>query len=104
MSYSSYTASERRGIIAIALLSLLLIGSGIWLARCERADAAVNETEVEIPIVEEHLEFIDTTSIEASKKELKDSKDGKGRKKSKKKSSSKPKQEPRKRSPLDETV
>ena len=60
MSRSSYTASERRGILAIGIVSLLLIGGGIAVSFLEgqRADAEVT------PMVIEHPELLDTIKIE----------------------------------------
>ena len=72
MSHSSYTASERRGILVIALVALLIIGSGVVLALCGRPKERVEE----IPVVVEHPEFIDTvtgynSNVKVSKKKSK---------------------------------
>lgn len=98
MNRSSYTASERRGILAIALVSLLIIGCGAIFSLCGRGG---NSGE-NIIMVEEHPELVDSTAVK--KKQQKDSKK-KSKKKSKSSSSkSKTNKTYRKRSPLDEPV
>ena len=99
MSRSSYTASERRGIIVIAILALLFIGSGVTLSLCGRP----RELKKEIPVVIEHPEMVD--SLAMSVREETAGKKKKERKKSGINSSvSKEKKTYRRRSPLDEPV
>lgn len=64
MSHSSFSASERRGIIVIALAALLIIASGIVLGLCGRP----HEKTQEIPVVVEHPEMVDSASLEQSSK------------------------------------
>lgn len=42
------TSSERRGIIAVAALALLITGAGLWLSRCGRPETTVTPEEVEV--------------------------------------------------------
>lgn len=95
MSHSSYTASERRGIIVIALISLLLIASGVGMGLYSMKQ---NEVE-EIPLVEEHPEMIDTVNRGSSDKKIK-----KKKKSSSSSSKEKSKKEYRRRSPNDEII
>lgn len=106
MSHSSYTASERRGILAIAIISLLLVGAGVGLSFLGNQAYAEEET----PMVIEHPEMIDSTAVLNTKKlksETKKSpKNTKQTSTKTKKSSSKTKSKKtyRRRSPLDEPV
>lgn len=101
MSHSSYTASERRGILAIAIISLLFIVAGMTLSLCGR-DISKGE---EGPLVVEHPEMIDSAALLQIKEKPKRNGD-KSRKTTNKspKSKSKEKKIYRKRSPLDEPV
>ncbi|MCH5238591.1 MAG: hypothetical protein J1F38_00035 [Muribaculaceae bacterium] len=111
MSRSSYTASERRGMIAIALVALLIIAVGLLLPLCSG-----NREESGTPaVVVEHAEMIDSVAAgkaPSSDKEYDNASQEKGSKKKTKKSSSSRKQtkkektmkEYRRRSPLDEPV
>ena len=72
MSRSSYTASERRGIILIAAISLLLIGGGLIFSFKEHK----NEPGNAIPMVEEYTELLpdslnDVRNNKSSKKSRK---------------------------------
>ena len=97
MSHSSYTASERRGILAIALVALLIIAIGVGFSFFNQSN---NRTE-ESPKVIEHSEWKDTTdnSVVPVRKNKKEA----GKKKNTK-SGSKTKKTYRRRSPLDEPV
>ena len=59
MAHSSYTASERRGLLVIALVALLIVGSGIVLGLCGRPKERIEE----IPVVVEHPEMEDTANL-----------------------------------------
>ncbi len=48
MAKNPITASERRGIIAVAALALLITGAGLWLSRCGRQETTVTPEEVQI--------------------------------------------------------
>lgn len=105
MNRNSYTSTERRGIIAIAIISLLIVGAGLGVSFCtdRRAMEEMNS------IVEEHTEYIDSTAQEKNSPGNKKEKGKSGNKKTKGKSSSRDSnQRPKKvyptRSPLDEPV
>lgn len=99
MSHSSYTASERRGIIAIAFLALLLIGVGFGFTLCDRHPSK----DQEFPIIEEHSEMVDSVVLQSQKDAA-----NKPVKKIKKSATNKKLKQPakpiRRRSPLDEPV
>lgn len=119
MSHSSYTASERRGIIAIGLLALLIIGCGLGFSFCNRSTKSEKEN---LPVVEEFPEMIDSVNgFQGKDSNLSEDQDNSGAGKSGKRSKStsgksgsnknkknkkttKPKDPPRRRSPLDEPV
>ncbi|MCH5235399.1 MAG: hypothetical protein J1E16_08880 [Muribaculaceae bacterium] len=99
MSHSNYTASERRGLLVIALVALLIVGSGVVLALCGRPRERVEE----IPVVVEHPEIVDTANLNSvkEKKSKKKRKDSSTDKKSRSKKESK---SYRRRNPLEEPV
>ena len=97
MSHSSYTASERRGILAIAIIALLIIGLGAGMTVCNRNTADAEN----IPVVVDHPEMIDTIAVKANREKKK--KDN-TKKKTSNSSSKKTNKEFRRRSPLDEPV
>lgn len=99
MSHSSYTASERRGVLAIALLSILIIAGGFLFSHCNRGVSSGNND----PVVIESKSFVDSVAIERAKgKENSKNKNKKTRTGSSQ--SKKTKKTFRKRSPLDEPV
>ena len=93
MSRSSYTASERRGVLAIGIIALIIIAAGIGYALY---DSPAKEKK-DVPVMIEHPEFIDSTRIEIEKQEV-------PKKRGKKSSKKREKKPIRKRSPLDEPV
>ena len=98
MAGRPYTASERRGVIMVALAALLITAGGIFLAMCERREAK------DQPVVIEMKEAVDSTATEkSSKKETKKSKKKSKSSKGKKRKSGADKNY-RRRSPLDEPV
>ena len=98
MSRSSYTASERRGVLAIALISLILIGIGMGAAFIGDGKAEAEE----IPAVIECSQFVDSVA----KKEAQKNPDKKASARKKKNSNKKEKAKKvyRRRNPLDEPV
>lgn len=99
MSRNSYTASERRGVLAIAILALLIIAGGVGLAFYNNSRGNNGKTG---PVVVEHPEFIDSTRLEFEPLAVPEK-----NKKGHKSPSSKPGKQkivPRRRSPLDEPV
>ena len=99
MSHSSYTASERRGVLAIALLSILIIAGGFLFSHCNRGISSGNND----PVVIESKSFVDSVEIERAKgKENSKNKNKKTRTGSSQ--SKKTQKTLRKRSPLDEPV
>lgn len=68
MAKNPLTSSERRGIVAVAALALLITGGGICLSRCGMPEPMVTPADVEI--------LLDGTSL---KNEGKDSPAGKGK-------------------------
>ena len=100
MSRSSYTASERRGIIVIGIIILIIIAAGVGFAFYDIG----NQANQEIPEVVEHPEMVDSARLYQQQVD-KSSKSKKEKKSSSKKSSKKKdKKTIRKRSPLDEPV
>ncbi|MCH5229371.1 MAG: hypothetical protein J1F12_05180 [Muribaculaceae bacterium] len=97
MSRHSYSASERRGILAIALVALIIIAAGIVLPLCSRRETGPHE----LPVVIEHTELIDSTSTVKSHQTRGKAKSGINKAKE---SKTKTKKSYRRRSPLDEPV
>lgn len=97
MAKNSYTSSERKGILVIALVALLIIGSGVVLALCGRPRERVEE----IPVVVEYPEAVDSTYL---KNENETKKNTKSKTKNTTSSATKTQKIYRKRSPLDEPV
>lgn len=48
MGRNTITSSERRGIIAIAFLALLIVGGGMVLSRCGGHESMMTQEEIEI--------------------------------------------------------
>lgn len=97
MSHSKYTASERRGILAIAIIALLLVGGGLLVTLINRN----KELTREIPAVVEMSEMIDSVALKQQEEKTVKKK---ARSKKSGKSNSKNKKVYRRRSPLDEPV
>ena len=101
MGSKPFTASERRGIIAIAFIAFAVRASGFLFTLCDR----ISDNDI-IPEVIELEEMIDSTSI----REKQERTGGKSKKKSKKTGKGKrpktlkEKKIYRKRNPLDEPV
>ena len=97
MSHSSYTASERRGILAIALIALLLMAAGIFFARNKSKS---NDTDLyEVNVYNESKDTVAAKDIQVKTSKKRNIKKTK-------KSSDRTKQHKtyRRRSPLDEPV
>ena len=93
MTRNSYTSSERRGILAIAVIALLFIAAGVLFSL---GNAPKVEAE-EIIEVKEKSDLIDSTAIRPDQ--------NKGKKKKKKPKNKENKTKTyRQRSPLDEPV
>ena len=102
----SYTATERRGVLAIAIIALLLIGAGVGISYFKGESLQKTPTVVELP------EMIDSTTNEDTQKEvsISDRKNKPATNRKKKQTSTKKsakdgaKKTYRKRSPNDEPV
>ena len=97
MSHSSYTASERRGILAVALVAMVLIGVGTWFSLWGENQSA----RIEEPEMMELQELVDTVALKEKYKNSKEKKKKTNRVTKKKKT---PKKESRHRNPLEEPV
>lgn len=97
MGRSSYTASERRGILTIAILALLLIGAGLGISQCHH-DSSIGTND--ITVIEEHPEMIDSVEFEKNSK----AKNKKAKKTTNQTKKTKAVKTHRRRSPLDEPV
>ena len=100
MAAKSYTASERRGIIAIAVIALIIIGAGIGFSFFEKSNMQNDAEVVELK------EAVDTLSNKktAAEKSQKRKQGGSSKKAIKKAKSKKSPKQYRRRSPLDEPV
>lgn len=98
MSRSSYTASERRGIIAIAIIALIFIGVGIWIS----IKGTREVKRMEEPVIVEMPEVIDSVNLEKKKEVKSKKKSDKAKTVGNKKKDAK--KTYRRRSPLDEPV
>ena len=94
MRGNPFTASERRGIIAVAALSLVVTGGGVALSYCGRPERVVTPPEVEVLL---HPDSVGNTGREDS---VSPGKRGKGKER-KKGGEKKPRL---RRSPLDEDI
>ena len=94
MFNNSYTASERRGVIVIALIALLIMGIGAGVTLYNKSEGA-NERA---PKVVEYPEMIDSVAVKEEQAQPSKTKSAS------KKSTSKSKKVYRRRSPLDEPV
>lgn len=99
------TASERRGIIVVAAISLLITGAGMVVSRCDRPDPEElerNAPRVEVLLSADSLQANDTVTQKNRKTR------GKGKTRGKKKSARTGKVRADSmyltRNPLDETV
>lgn len=63
MSRSSYTSSERRGLLAVALVALIIIAAGVVLGIKNPRHEHIEE----IPVVVEHPEMIDSVALKKDK-------------------------------------
>ena len=103
MSHSSYTASERRGILAIALISLVILGAGLAASFWNVSTPSESQ-----PMVVIHDDYLDSVAIKSERESVLKSAKSKSSKKTEsgKKNSKKnaTKKSIRKRSPLDEPV
>lgn len=102
MSHNSYTASERRGIIAIAVIVLVILTGGICLTFLGRT--VTNDEE--LPIVRTYPEMIDSTVLEKENIAKPKKKRNAAKKVSNKKTKTKtnPKKTTRHREPLEEPI
>lgn len=118
MAKNSYTSSERRGIIAIAALAILITVAGLGLSLCDRNNDDVATTPSVYPMeaMADTIVFSDLKSnkktrenskkkITSSRESLNSTKEGShSRKKSPKHKKEKQKKTYRQRSPLDEPI
>lgn len=94
---NSLTASERRGIIVVAVLALLLTLSGWFVSKCQRQHMEETPPEVEVLIHGDSISETDSTTVR--KKRTRKSKND-----SVKKKKGKTPKYYRRRSPRDEAV
>lgn len=92
MARNPYSASERRGILAVGVVSLLIISLAMIFSLCRRD----SKTDI---IVKEYPELIDSSAFNATKNDP-----GKKKRIKSSKTKSAKKKTYRKRSPLDEPV
>lgn len=108
MAKKSYSASERRGILVVAALALLITSSGFIISRCNQPDASEKLPQDKIQTIVSP-DSTDNHKSASHNKELTpaDSTKKKGKKGKRKKSGSshsKDRKTYRKRSPLDEPI
>lgn len=96
-----FTASERRGVLVVAFLSLLVIGAGILVGYCDRPDPQSFEPAIEVLMEGDTITPTKETKKDNKKKKSKE--EGKN-KKSKKTKTTKENKKYGRRSPIDETV
>ncbi|MDE6444176.1 MAG: hypothetical protein K2K64_07140 [Muribaculaceae bacterium] len=101
MARHPVSASERRGILVVAALALLITASGIITSECSRIKTADQEPTMTVIDVKAGVESQD--SAKAGTTVRKDSLQGKGKKRKGSSSSRSPKSY-RRRNPLDEPV
>ena len=100
---ASYSASERRGILIVALIALIIIGAGLFIAYFERHQP---DDMKNTPQIVEISEYIDTVSnnYETEKTTLNKKQKSLKKKNSKKTSKGKAQKTYRRRNPLEEPV
>ncbi|MDE5976804.1 MAG: hypothetical protein K2G69_09665 [Muribaculaceae bacterium] len=103
MAKNSMTSSERRGIIVVALLALIIIGSGMIVARCGGSEPQPDNDEVYTLLADSLQQEINTAREKSHRDSLKRHRSDSIKRKKKGKSQKSPKTY-RKRQPLDEPV
>ncbi|MDE6754429.1 MAG: hypothetical protein K2J82_07440 [Muribaculaceae bacterium] len=108
MAKKSYSASERRGILVVAALALLITSSGFIISRCTQPDATEKlpqdkiQTIVSLDSVRNQKSGIDNKELNPTDSTKKNAKRGKRKKSGSR--HSKDRKTYRKRSPLDEPI
>lgn len=104
---SSYTSKERRGILGVAVVALIVSAAGFILPRCDRDSSGPSASDAENEMVVLREGNIDSDSTESGvrKKKKERKKKTSGRKRKKKKSGKKEAKTPQPpRNPLEEAV
>ncbi len=103
MASHPLSASERRGILVVAALSLLITGAGLAVAYCDRPQQVIDPHEVEVLMECDSLAEAKADSVAKARRnaQRKQRRDSIRRAKSKAKSKSN-KKDYRRRSPIDE--
>ena len=96
MSRKPLGASERIGIIVVAVIALIVTGAGIFMARCNRAEETVTEEDVAVIA---HPDSVEEAAAKSSKSK-REKTDSAGYKKVRQKHT----RPARRRSPLDEPI